>query len=264
MSLRIAHLSDLHVGHSHEDLRGTKLLVDRLMHEDLQDTHVIVSGDVTHRGSARELADFYTTFEPLVKAARVTIVPGNHDRLGGDAWRHLTFPGGIRVNETNEARIISLDSTAPHNESLFTPYGAVGQEMLDAVERALRPHCHKPQIVVMHHHPLPLPEDSFHERLVNWLGWVKDDAVSTGRHLLERLLGGCDLVLHGHRHTPTNISFGDSVLGLSARPLRVFNAGASARLQRFRLFSFSAGSTTPVDEWIDVRSPAQTVAARAA
>src|SRR4051794_20379448 len=89
----LAHLSDLHLGQSPKRERVARTLVKALL--ELDEVHVVVTGDVTHRGRHEEAA----------------------------------LP-----------------------DALFAPAGAL-------------------TAVLLHHHPLPLPEDSLHERLASWLGW---------------------------------------------------------------------------------------------
>ena len=52
--------------------------------------HIVVTGDVTHRGRNSELEQFYTTFEPILD--RLTVVPGNHDCLGDNVTQRI-MPG---------------------------------------------------------------------------------------------------------------------------------------------------------------------------
>src|SRR4051794_25188148 len=81
----LAHLSDLHLGRSaaHDDevARAVEAL-------DAVD-HVVVSGDVTDRGRALDFARFERLFAPLAATGRLTVVPGNHDRLGDDLGARL-------------------------------------------------------------------------------------------------------------------------------------------------------------------------------
>src|SRR6185503_21221533 len=78
----LAHLSDLHVGRSDEDDAQAERLARALAEIGID--HVLLTGDVTHRGRWREWATFERLFEPLLGSGRLTAVPGNHDRLGDD------------------------------------------------------------------------------------------------------------------------------------------------------------------------------------
>ena len=82
---KLAHVSDLHIGRSVEsDARAVRLCQALI---EARVDHVVVTGDVTHKGRRRELARFEETFAPLREAGRLTVIPGNHDRLGDDARR---------------------------------------------------------------------------------------------------------------------------------------------------------------------------------
>ncbi len=102
---------------------------------------------------------------------------------------------------------------------------------------------------MLHHHPLPLPEDHAVERLSSWMGWRFTTELDRGRELLDRIRGRCDLVLHGHRHTPCERRpFAD------ARALRVFNAGSSTELGRACIFTHVAGALLTEPTWLDAHA----------
>jgi Icc protein len=237
----IAHLSDLHIGKdAGNDARAGRLCqalraagVDR----------VLVSGDVTHRGRVDELASFRRLFAPLQE--RLVVVPGNHDRLGEDAGRWL-MAGRVQVEASPGLHLVRLDSTAPHNRSLIAAHGELGRPDIAAVEEALAGAAPGALVVVMlHHHLHALPEDCFLERLSTLVGWPNAAELGLGAQLLQRLLGRCDLVLHGHRHAQ-----GELVLAPGgARPLRVLNAGASPELGRVRILAHASGRVL-AERWL--------------
>jgi metallophosphoesterase superfamily enzyme len=120
-SYTLAHLSDLHLGLSSAAERMAAALCRTLLAAKID--HVIVSGDITHRGRRDELARFQQIFHPLLKTRRMTIVPGNHDRLGDDVRNEIS--GGQRVSCTriDGLRIVRVDSTGPHNRSWLASHG---------------------------------------------------------------------------------------------------------------------------------------------
>ena len=70
MTQTLAHVSDLHFGlgrHEH----AAAAVVQQLLRASVD--HVIVSGDVTHRGRAEELERFSACFAPLRAVARVSV-----------------------------------------------------------------------------------------------------------------------------------------------------------------------------------------------
>ncbi|HEX2660358.1 MAG TPA: metallophosphoesterase, partial [Polyangia bacterium] len=100
--------------------------------------------------------------------------------------------------------------------------------------------------ILLHHHVLPLPADHTAEWVCSWLGWPYANELEKGADLLARLRGRCDLVLHGHRHTPQAITLFEN----EPRPLSVLNAGSSTELGRVRVFFHHAGRLRPGFGWL--------------
>ncbi|MBI5069460.1 MAG: metallophosphoesterase [Deltaproteobacteria bacterium] len=241
----IAHVSDLHIGKSAANDEAARALAQALLAARVDE--VLVSGDVTHRGRVEELRTFRRLFAPL--RDRVALVPGNHDRLGDDAGRWM-MAGRVQVRAGEGLHLVRVDSTAPHNRhSLLDGHGELSHGDVAQVEEALAVAAPGALTVVMlHHHLHELPEDGFWERVSTRLGWPNAGELALGEHLLGRLLGRCDLVLHGHRHATS-----ESTLALgSARPLRIFNAGASPELGRVRVLRHGGGRLRAVG-WLDCR-----------
>jgi hypothetical protein len=92
--------------------------------------------------------------------------------------------------------------------------------------------------VALHHHLVPLPVEGIGEWFANLFGWPHAAELGLGRELLRRILGRCDVVLHGHRHVPREM-VADAANG---RTLRVFNAGSSTELTAFRVFDVVPGA----------------------
>lgn len=246
---KLAHISDLHIGRSVENDARAERLVRAMV--DARIDHVVVTGDVTHRGRRRELARFEETFAPLRRTGRLTVIPGNHDRLGEDVGDELMGAGDrVQARVAPGLFIVRVNSTGLHNRSWLTGHGQLDEADLDAVAGILPTAPAEHLVVLMlHHHPLPLPEDRAVERLSSWMGWRFTNELERGRDLLERIRGRCDLVLHGHRHTPCERQpFAD------ARPLRVFNAGSSTELGRASIFTHVAGSLVSEPTWLDAHA----------
>jgi len=238
----IAHLSDLHIGKSPANDEAARALVASLLAARVG--RVLVSGDVTHRGRVEELRTFRRIFAPL--RDRLVVVPGNHDRLGEDAGRWL-MAGRVQVLAEEGLHLVRVDSTAPHNRSLLDGHGELSDRDVSLVEAALETAAPGALVVVMlHHHLHELPEDGFWERVSTRLGWPNAGELELGGLLLERMLGRCDLVLHGHRHATSASLLGAS----SARPLRVLNAGASTELGRVRVLRHARGKVRAIG-WLD-------------
>ncbi len=232
----LVHLSDLHLGRSEAEAAALRRMVTAVLQARVD--HVVVTGDLTDHGRLDELATFHRLTAPI--ADRLTVVPGNHDRLGDDAGRHL-MRGRVAVDRRPGLHLVRLDSTAPHNRRRLDSHGRVTAADLDEVEAALAQAAPGAlTAVLLHHHVHPLPGDDLWERLAGLVGlpWVAE--LVSGAALLDRVRGRCDLVLHGHRHRPCERLYdaGD------ARPLRVVNAGYTPGLGRARLFVHSGGQLT--------------------
>jgi len=238
-----AHVSDLHLGRDAATDRGAALLCDALVAAHVDE--VLVTGDVTHRGRAGELATFEQVFAPL--RDRLVLALGNHDRLGDDVAPRLQG-ARVEVDRRPGLHVVRFDSTAPHNRGLLESHGALSAADVDAIDGALRAAAPRTLVVLMlHHHLLPLPADGIGERISNLLGWPNAAELARGPELLARALGRCDVVAHGHRHAASA-----AVLAAAAeRPLRVMNAGCTPELGRARILTH-AGGRVLAESWVEV------------
>lgn len=241
----LAHISDLHMGRSPDCDQRAAQLCRTLVEADID--HVVVTGDVTHRGRTRELEQFNQAFAPLLDAGRISVVPGNHDRLGDDL-RDAIIPGPrVQTESRPGLYLVRLDSTGPHNRSWINGQGRVDEDDIDAVDQALwRAPAHHLVVLLLHHHLLPLPDEHAVERLSAWMGLRFTCELERGQALLARIRGRCDLVLHGHRHQPRVLRPFDD-----ARPVRIFNAGSSTELGRACVFTHAAGALATGPWWLD-------------
>lgn len=241
----LAHLSDLHLGRSVEVERRAIALCDSLLAADVD--HVVVTGDLTHRGRQRELKLFWKIFAPLAERNKLTVIPGNHDRLGDDLGESIQPGSRVSVVRAPGLYLVRFDSTGPHNRSWIAGHGVMTAS--DVVEIAGAVDAAPPGqlvAVLLHHHVLPLPADHAAERLVSWLGWPFAEELGHGEALLETLRGRCDLVLHGHRHTPRSTTLDPD----EQRPLAIYNAGSSTELGRVRVFWHRAGQLMNDPAWL--------------
>lgn len=240
----LAHLSDLHLGRSDKHFQTAKALRDAV--ETMRVDRVIVTGDLTESGRDAEFAQFNELFGSLRDSGRLVVVPGNHDRLGDEVARHM-MADRVDVVREDGLMIVRVDSTAAHNRWLIASHGDLDQQVISWVEKELD--AARPDdlvIVMMHHHLLPLPEEYIAEKICAWLKLPFAAELRLGRTLLESLVGRCDLVLHGHRHVPKEMSH-----SREGRGLRIYNAGSSTTLGRFRLFSFVDGRLINDPVWVE-------------
>ncbi len=230
----LAHVSDLHLGESPRRAREARALVESLLTSGVD--HVALTGDVTHGGLMSEYEQYLELFAPLLRHKRVTVVPGNHDRSGDDVAELLSDELRVSVDARDGLFMVCVDSTAEHNRRTFRSHGELGAQMLDAVDTALAlaPRG-STSAVLLHHHLLPLPVEGVGEWFADRVGWPHAGELPLGKELLRRVIGRCDLVLHGHRHVPREF------LVEHPRALRVANAGSSTALGAYRVFRHEAG-----------------------
>ncbi len=232
----LAHVSDLHLGRDGRTDAAARAL-GAALHEAAVDA-VLVTGDLTHRGRAAELRAFEDAFAPFLERGRAVIVPGNHDRAGEDVGATLMVGSRVGIADLAGVHVVRVDSTAPHNRSLVAAHGLLDRRDLAEVDAALRDAPARAlSVVMLHHHVLPLPPDDFAERLSGWLGWPNAEELSRGRDLLSVARGRCDLLLHGHRHVPSEAS----PFPADPRPLAIVNAGCSPELGGARVFLHEDG-----------------------
>jgi len=241
----LAHLSDLHMGRSGEDNAQAEQLARALVEIGID--HVLVTGDVTHKGRLSEWNLFAQTFMELSASGRVTVVPGNHDRLGDDLGD--TIMPGPRVQSViaDGLHIIRVNSTGDHNRSWIAGHGMCLAEDVDAIDAALdeTPRDHL-AVIALHHHVVPLPEEHAAERLSFLLGWPFTAELARGRDLLDRIWGRCGLVLHGHRHIPRAVRLQEGM-----HTIRIFNAGSSTLLGGVRVFEHAGGVLVSSPWWLE-------------
>ena len=173
---------------------------------------VVITGDVSNLALENEF-ELVRTFlaEDLgLPAARVSMVPGNHDTYTGGAYRSrrfakafaehlqsdlpdLTPPGEIYpyVHLRGPVAIIGLSTALPRPPLVAS--GALGREQLAALERILaHPDVKDRTPVILQHHPIHNAA-SVAKRLLGGLGDAAEEA-----KILGKLRRG--LLLHGHLH----------------------------------------------------------------
>jgi len=113
-SLRIAHVSDLHLSpvHKRSNIRRTKLLLDHVRH--LEVDHMVITGDIVANAESGDFRLARKLFHAhgLLNSRSLSVVIGNHDVYGGvhTAEEILDFPRrckktnvGQKIDEFHEA-----------------------------------------------------------------------------------------------------------------------------------------------------------------
>ncbi|MHB8875680.1 MAG: metallophosphoesterase family protein, partial [Myxococcaceae bacterium] len=215
----------------------------------------VVTGDITHGGRRSELARFRELFRPLISTGRLTVVPGNHDRLGDDVADELMAAPRVNAVTAGGLFLVRVDSTGPHNRELLKSQGHLASEDLEEVDRLLASApADSLRVVLMHHHPLRLPEDTFWERqLSRFLSAQCGAELERGAELVRRVYPRCDLLLHGHRHQPCELGL---LLDERDRPLSLVNAGCSPQMRKARVFTHAKGQLAGAPAWIESSAPA--------
>jgi 3',5'-cyclic AMP phosphodiesterase CpdA len=250
----LVHLSDLHLGCSSATEEAARRFRDLLLRDDAG--HVVVTGDITHRGRHADLARFKEIFRPLQDAGRLTVIPGNHDRNGEDCGADLMRGRLVTVVDRPGLHLVCVDTTGPHNRQIIQAEGILLSSTLLEIEKAVtRAPAESLVVVLLHHHLLPLPVEGFGEWFADQVGWSNAEELRLGRRLIARLRGRCDLILHGHRHVPAQIElFQDT-----ARPLGVYNAGSSTELERARVFQHDGGRLLGPPRWMHAHGRARRI-----
>ncbi|MFO0953672.1 MAG: metallophosphoesterase [Isosphaeraceae bacterium] len=217
--MRIVHLSDVHVWRYAFNpvrllnkravgmlglvvRRARKFRLERLRDvvervASLEADHILITGDLTTTALEAEFQAAREALAPLlVDSARVTVIPGNHDRYTGSSVRYRAFeewfgtfspegpyPWLRRLDE--ETAVLGLDPTRSH-------ISASGRMPEDQIERAKRllddPSARVRRLIVACHYPLEAPghyqKELQGKPLVN-AGAVRDWLASSGlgRHV---------------------------------------------------------------------------------
>lgn len=242
----VAHISDLHIGSSPEHSFALQRICDAILASDIET--VVVTGDITNRGSIAEFEVFSTITSQLRAERSVILLPGNHDRSRANISTTMMNDERVNLVSNDGIAILRIDTTIWYNRVTFASHGNVSVPMLNAVEDLIaKIPEHTFVIVALHHHPLPLPAEILIEYISSWFSLPFAEHLSYGSRLLEKIKGRCDLVLHGHRHVPSEIVF-----PYAQRPLAIYNAGSSTRLRAFRRFNIVGGKLANEPIWISI------------
>ena len=190
MTVRVLHLSDLHMGHGEtwEPLSALRRLID-----ELEPKLLLATGDLAHRGRLRELEAAAALLAGL--GLPLLAVPGNHDipytfparfTRTYDAWRQV-FGTTEPVHASPGLAVVGLSSARPWRQQGGaldqTPLRQALDRLAEAPEEALR-------VVAFHHHLAAPPWRAPRKRPLS----RRDDV------LRSLLLGGAELVIGGHVH----------------------------------------------------------------
>lgn len=212
---KIAHISDLHFGPSHDSDAAGFLVED--LKSNVKPDLVIVSGDLTDWGRFGQLEAAHSFLINLCHECNITldkmiVIPGNHDV--NNIQGRLVSSRKLRSYSNTKFNLFSLNAEKLHkyyeeyeiavfcfDSTLTAANIAEGEvcrpKLLEFTQRYNEiitndnRHCYK--IAVVHHHPLPIP----HTSSDNFLLLRKAGDFLKG--LMEKEV---DIVLYGHKHEP--------------------------------------------------------------
>ncbi len=198
MTLRLAHLADLHFG---EDLPGLAVRLAADIRAQAPDA-VLVGGDLTRRARPAELAAAFSFLHAL--GPPVLAVPGNHDSPASDPWARLLHPRRLWRTAAPQATqlrlpgltVLGLDTTTRAQWHLDWSAGAIPPRRRAALAHQLRNAA--PPVIVLTHHPLCHPPAQTRRR-------IPRGAAAT-RALLRQ--AGVRAVLSGHLHRAAALPLG--------------------------------------------------------
>jgi Icc protein len=179
----IAQISDLHLGPQFiaaaydkavKEIRGLKPDV------------IVVSGDFTENGLLREFNLAAEKLEEL-KDFPIISVPGNHDYRSTGYLIYKEIFGESQSFQIGNVAISTVGTARPDRDE-----GEVGHRQDLWLGENLRKNRNKVNMVIMHHHIVPVPDT----------GTDRITIVDAGDVLRTLFLTKANLVLCGHRHRP--------------------------------------------------------------
>lgn len=216
MTIRIAHLSDIHFGCENAEALEAALAYISDHTTDL----VAITGDITQAGYAREFAAARAFLDRLPCPAINT--PGNHDTpywsvVGRLCWAFRDYgryigPEAFESVSSPGLKAIAINTARGAQPRLNWSKGQVRAR--DAAEACRRLQGHGLKVVICHH---PLMEVTGGPMTGRVWGGVDASRILAG--------GGVDLILTGHVHSPFGhpLPFGDRrtyAVGASTLSLR--------------------------------------------
>lgn len=218
-SLRILHLSDLHLGSdlARRRLDRVQTIIRSVVNELGEDGPIVpvVTGDLMDSPSEENLGDVrsFISFLASLGIEKPIVVLGNHD-VREDGWLSDKLRQAISISTSPVTWIddhsVGFACFNSVNGGRLAR-GWLGEQELTHVGNALDKHPDKgstyTMIGVLHHHPIPVDRPSWYkqvwyERLLG-AAFEKTEALEDAEAFLVWLrTRGVAAVLHGHKHIP--------------------------------------------------------------
>lgn len=198
---RILHLSDLHIGYHEQDKRLIETLDWAVnFHVDI----AVITGDLTEHGLLEEYKALRTILDRY-ELSFVT-VPGNHDkreffRMPQNYLAYFPasrFPTVVSFSQECRAlHFICMNSNGhfPIRKREWARGSISHREIRRML--SLLSDLHGIKIVLLHHHPIVIPQ---YERFLEWFMILRNAPF----FMSSFFQGRGDIVLHGHKHSSMN------------------------------------------------------------
>ncbi len=187
----IVQISDLHCADTEQFLRDK---LTTAIHEinTLNPDLVIIAGDLAENGFKTELEEA-KRFIDKIQCRQKIITMGNHDaRYTGYMIFEELFGASSGILDTAECRVIYVNTARPDRDA-----GHMGRDQIKFIENNVAKD--KLNVLVMHHHLIPVPDTGLEAAIVEDAGDVLK--------MLSKL--NPELVLSGHRHRPWSWKLND-------------------------------------------------------
>ena len=124
--------------------------------------------------------------------------------IGQREYSHPAIPG---VEAAIAKGLVRVCPICDGYEVIGKSVGVIGDDDHSAAE-ALFLTTYTDRVTLIHTGPA--------ERLSEWFGWPYAEELRKGTALVAALRGRCDVILHGHRHTPRSSTFMAFIVAASA------------------------------------------------
>ena len=187
---------------------------------------LLLTGDLAEQGESEAYKHLLDAIAPL--QLPTYWIPGNHDCLPTlqQTLQHLPQGQGLTSVNLGAWQLLLLDSVLPQAKY---GEGHLANQQLQQLHSWLKEHPHKPTLIALHHHPVPIGID-----------WVDQMQVQNANDFLTLLdqFSNIKLVVFGHIHHEFQLETAKKVnfYGCPATGLQVTASGISEESPGFRLF----------------------------
>lgn len=187
---------------------------------------LLLTGDLAEQGEAEAYEHLVDAIAPL--QIPIYWIPGNHDNLPTlqQAFQQLPSSQGLTAVDLGTWQLLLLNSVLP--QAKFGE-GHLANEQLQRLHIWLKKNPHKPTLIALHHHPVPVN--------IDWVDQMQIQNANNFLALLERF-PNVKLVVFGHIHHEFHLETakGIAFYGCPSSSLQVTTSEISEERPGFRLF----------------------------